>query len=371
MRIAIVSNVPLAVEAVRRVLLGAPGHQVAWIAADGVQAVELCARDTPDLILMDLIMPRLGGVEATRRIMARHPCPIVVVTADINHNSSRVFEAMGAGALDAVNTPVLQVNGACQGAAALLAKIETIRKLVGVPAPGRTLLRHRHDRQAPVERPASLLAIGASAGGPAALAAILARLPADFPAPIVIVQHVDAQFVQGLADWLDHQTPLNVRLAREGDSPQPGVVLLAGRDQHLVLEPVPAARAPNPISARIGSPAPRRDGIRRTLRLAYTRLPANTAYRPSIDVFFSSLERFWPGDVIGVLLTGMGRDGAEGLQRLRARGHHTIVQDQSSSAVYGMPKAAAELQAASEILPLNQIAPRLLILTARKMALRA
>ena len=340
MRIAIVNDVPLAVEAVRRVVLGTPDHQVAWVAADGAQAVEFCAHDMPDLILMDLIMPRLDGVEATRRIMARSPCPIVVVTADVNDSSSQVFEAMGAGALDAVNTPVFRFPGACKGAEALLAKIETIRRLVGAPASGKTPARQGRERPAPVGRPPSLLAIGASAGGPAALARILAHLPAHFPAPIVIVQHVDAQFAQGLANWLDHQTPLKVRLAQKGDRPQPGAALLAGRDQHLVF-------------ANSG-------------RLTYALQPADTPHRPSIDVFFSSLDRCWPGDVIGVLLTGMGRDGAEGLRLLRTRGHHTIVQDGPSCAVYGMPKAAAELQAASEILPLDQIAPRLMDLVARK-----
>src|SRR5215831_5619972 len=129
MRIAIVNDVRMAVEAVRRVVLTQPANQVAWVATDGVEAVDLCAKDRPDLILMDLIMPNMDGVEATRRIMASSPCAIVVVTADVFSNSSRVFEAMGAGALDAVNTPVLEHTS--EGANALLAKIETIRKLIG------------------------------------------------------------------------------------------------------------------------------------------------------------------------------------------------------------------------------------------------
>ena len=115
MRIAIVNDMVIAVEAMRRVLLQADGHELAWVARDGAEAVELCARDTPDLILMDLIMPKLNGVEATRRIMAKNPCAIVVVTADVNHHTSKVFEAMGAGALDAVNTPTLEEPG-CSGA---------------------------------------------------------------------------------------------------------------------------------------------------------------------------------------------------------------------------------------------------------------
>src|SRR2546428_1517531 len=237
----------IAVEAMRRVLTTASGHQVAWIARDGVEAVERCANDRPDLILMDLIMPRLDGVEATRQIMARTPCAIVVVTANVNDNASKVFEAMGAGALDAVNTPVLESPGAGNGAAALLAKIETIRRLLGGDRRQGTGDRRKQtgNSRAPISHLPSaishlpsplcpLVAIGASAGGPAALAKVLGQLPAEFPAPVIVVQHVDGQFAQGLASWLDEQTPLRVRLAEEGDRPEAGAVLLAGRDNHLV-----------------------------------------------------------------------------------------------------------------------------------------
>src|SRR6185436_11922053 len=171
-----------------------------------------------------------------------------------------------------------------------------------------------------------------------ALAKVLSTLPADFGAPIVIVQHVDAQFAPGLADWLDQQTPLKVRLARDGDRLQAGIVLLAGGEEHLVF----------------ASPT----------RLACTREPLECSYRPSVDVFFRSACRLWPGNIIGVILTGMGRDGAEGLLALRECGHFTIAQDQFSSAVYGMPKAAAQLQAAPQILRVEEIGPRLTALLA-------
>jgi chemotaxis response regulator CheB len=333
MRIAVVNDVLAAVEAMRRVILSAPEHEVAWVARDGAEALALCAGDAPDLILMDLIMPGMDGVEATRRIMARKPCAIVVVTANVTNQAARVFEAMGAGALDAVNTPVLDRTGGGAGARPLLAKIETIRKLLGAnttknrSAPAQRMERH------PGRGRNHLVGIGASAGGPTALAKLLAHLPADFPAPVIIVQHVDPHFAPGLAHWLNGQTPLQVRLAREGDRPQAGIVLVAGQDSHLVF----------------ASPT----------RLVYTRHPVDCAYRPSIDLFFKSADQFWPGDVVGVLLTGMGRDGAEGLRALRSRGHHTIAQDRPSSAVYGMPGAAAELRAATEILALDKIGPRL------------
>src|SRR5213595_2925163 len=141
MRIAIVNDMMMAVEAVRRVIATSSGHQLAWVALDGEEAVARSAEDTPDLILMDLIMPRVDGVEATRRIMRDNPCAIVLVTASVDDNSSKVFEAMGAGALDAVNTPVLEGVSSIDGAQPLLAKIETIRRLIGAPAVPKPLFR--------------------------------------------------------------------------------------------------------------------------------------------------------------------------------------------------------------------------------------
>ncbi len=344
MRIGIVNDVMLAVEAVRRVIANSSSHKVAWIAMDGEEAVARCAADTPDLVLMDLIMPRVDGVEATRRIMANNPCPVVVVTASVMDNSSRVFEAMGAGALDAVNTPVLDDRGTAEGGQALIQKIETIRRLIGAPLESKTgTPPHRRGHLEHNHAP-PLIAIGASAGGPSALARVLSHLPAHFPGPVVVIQHVDAQFATSLVNWLGYQTRLRIRLAEQGQQPVPGCALLAGGDEHLVLSP--------------------------DVRLCYEADPTTCSYRPSIDVLFKSLEENWPGDVIGVLLTGMGRDGAEGLRCLREAEHHTIAQDRESSAVYGMPKAAFELQAATEILPLEQIGPRLLELTAARIRTR-
>ena len=348
MRIAIVNDMLLAVEAMRRVLDGAEGHQVAWTARTGAEAVERCAQDRPDLVLMDLMMPEMDGVEATRRIMARTPCAIVVVTANVNDHASKVFEAMGAGALDAVNTPVLSGPAGLPGAKGLLAKVETIRRLIGAVenkasprGPEQVTARNEGQRL----EPSCLVVIGASAGGPSALAKVLSALPGRFPAAVAIVQHVDVQFAQGLADWLGGHTPLRVRLAAEGDVPEAGTVLLAGRDQHLVLT----------SSMRWGyRPSPWGSQLRPTGRGR-----VDCLHRPSVDVFFESVNQHWKRMVVGVLLTGMGRDGAAGLQALRNNGHHTIVQDEATSAVYGMPKAAVELGAAGEILALDKIGPRL------------
>jgi len=257
MRIAIVNDVSMAVEAVRRVIVTGSSHVIAWTAVNGHEAVRRCLADAPDLILMDLIMPGMDGVEATRRIMAQSPCAIVVVTANVTGNCAKVFEAMGAGALDAVNTPVLEWPGSSKGAADLLAKIENIRRLIGAKP---CQSPQTHSRSWPRPEIAPLIAMGASAGGPAALARILSYLPASFASPMVIVQHVDSRFVAALANWLDDQTPLRVRLAKDGDHPSAGTVLLAGQDQHLVCTPGGA--------------------------LGYLSEPSDSLYRPSIDVFF-------------------------------------------------------------------------------------
>ncbi|MEK2609782.1 chemotaxis response regulator protein-glutamate methylesterase [Pseudomonas shirazensis] len=331
MKIAIVNDMPLAVEALRRALALEPAHELIWVAGNGQEAVERCAEQTPDLILMDLIMPVMDGVEATRRIMAATPCAIVIVTVDRKQNVHRVFEAMGHGALDVVDTPALGAGDPREAAAPLLRKILNIGWLIGqqrTSAPSNVPTAVRE-----VSQRTGLVAIGSSAGGPAALEVLLKGLPRQFPAAIVLVQHVDQVFAAGMADWLSSTCGQVVRLAREGEPPQAGQVLLAGTNHHIRLL---------------------KNG-----QLAYTAEPVNEIYRPSIDVFFESVARYWNAPGVGVLLTGMGRDGAQGLKMMRQQGFLTIAQDQQSSAVYGMPKAAAAIDAAMEIRPLERIAGRL------------
>jgi two-component system, chemotaxis family, response regulator WspF len=339
-RIGIVNDLPLAVEALKRALALKASHQIAWVACNGAEAVEFCAKDTPDLVLMDLLMPVMDGIEATRKIMANSPCAILVVTVSVGANAWRVFEAMGHGALDAVDTPALGAGGSREGAASLLAKIDTIGRLVGERNSGTHSPFEPAASAVFTTRRSRLLAIGASAGGPAAVAKVLSALPADFPAAVVVIQHVDEQFAAGMADWLSRDSKLPVRVARQGELPAPGVVLLAGTNDHLTLL---------------------QNGT-----LGYTPHPREYVYRPSVDVFFQSITRTWAGPAVGVLLTGMGRDGAVGLKALRNQGHYTIAQDRATSAVYGMPKAAATLDAAADILPLDQIAPKLITVFAAK-----
>jgi two-component system, chemotaxis family, response regulator WspF len=330
MRIALVNDVPMAVEALRRVVTSVPDYQIAWIATDGEEAVRMCAADVPDLILMDLMMPRMDGAEASRIIMRDSPCAILIVTATVGGHSSKVFEAMGWGALDAVNTPVFDKPGEPARPSDLLAKIAMLRKLIGKSPPLNPPLRVANAASSDAGPGFPLIAIGASTGGPAALARVLAALPQPFPAAITIVQHVDELFAQGLASWLGRESSRDVRVIRANDRPEPSIVQIASTNGHLLLTPA--------------------------LTFTYSEEPVDYAYRPSVDVFFHTVARFWPVNAVGVLLTGMGADGAQGLLAMRRAGWHTIAQDQASSIVYGMPKAAAKIDAAMEILPLDQIA---------------
>ena len=331
MKIGIVNDMVLAVEALRRALSLDSRHEVIWAAKDGTEALALSDRQKPDLILMDLIMPNMGGVEATRQIMAHKPCPIVVVTANVGANANLVFEAMACGALDAIDTPPLGTGDLRKNAAPLLDKIEGIRQRIRQDKAVR--LDDAAEDSVPSTHPSGLIAIGASAGGPGALAIVLAALPKNLNAALVIVQHIDEVFVKGMAEWLHQHSAIPVRLAKEGDRLQAGVALLAGSGGHLVLK--------------------------NSTQLGYTPEPRDSVYKPSIDVFFGSIRKHLRGDAVGIVLTGMGADGARGLKALRDKGHRTIAQDQATSTVYGMPKAAAMLGAATDILPVQAIAPKL------------
>ena len=335
MKIGIINDQAPESELLRRFVCLTPGHDVIWTAASGAEALELCSRHRPDLILMDLVMPVMDGVETTRRIMGSTPCAILLVTVSVRDNVAMVFEAIGHGAVDAVYLPAFSGGSLREAAEPLLAKIDAISRLIGIRS---GIRRGVETDRAPKRRHDRLVAIGASAGGPAVLATLLKGLPRDFPAAIVIVQHVDEQFASGMADWLDHESLLPVRVAKEGDCPTVGHVLLAGTCDHLALK----------TASQVG----------------YTVEPIDYVYRPSVDVFFQSVCRLWRGDVVGILLTGMGRDGALGLKALRTRGHHTIAQDEATSAVYGMPKAAAMIQAAVDILPAERIASKVMEMVA-------
>jgi two-component system response regulator WspF len=319
LRIGIVDDLALARAVLRRTIESVPGYAVAWEATDGAQAVAKVRADKPDVVLMDLVMPVLDGGAATKQIMAASPLPIIIVTSSVSTNLSRVYEALSHGGLDAVNTPTLGPDGKPQGEGPLLAKLAAIARN---RASGSILLQDVGQRES-VPTGTRWIAIGASTGGPEAVARVLADL-GKVDVPVVVIQHIGADFAPGLAEWLTQRTGRPVTLAAGGVRPAPGSITLAGGENHLVLENGAFRLTPEPEAL---------------------------SYRPSVDVFFESLT----GRGVAVLLTGMGSDGARGLLGLRRRGWHTIAQDEPTCVVYGMPKAAAGLGAAVEVLPLGGI----------------
>jgi len=329
MRIAI-ANVPTAaVEPLRLALSLAPQHHLAWIVKGSAEAVRMCAEDVPDLLLMGLPMSVSEVVDCTKRIMKNTPCPILVAAVNYQRQISEVFQVLGAGALDVVNVPA---TDNAEDALELLRKIDAVRKRIASSVHGRDrIIKDLTGKE--INLP-PLIVIGASTGGPNAIATILAALPNGFHAAILVVQHVDQQFAEGIARWLMQHCKLSVDIARTGDMPRAGHVLIASTNDHMVLTA--------------------------DQTIAYTAEPVDYPYRPSVDVFFASVAQNWPKPLAAVLLTGMGRDGASGLMALRDAGWHTIAQDKESCAVYGMPKAAIELGAAKLILPLSQIAEELM-----------
>lgn len=328
LKIAIAHHDENALEILRQIIAPIAGCSVIWATDRGSDVIRQCRSGLPDILLVDLALTDVNGARLICDVMKETPCAILLLSNAKERQAGKVFEAMGCGALDVISTPVLHSNGFLEGTDTLLKKIDTMARLLGNTS--RTAKPAAPVRQTKNEPLPPLVAIGSSTGGPRALATILAGLPREFPAAIIICQHVDLQFAYGLASWLNSQTQIAVTIAREGMRPRPGVALVAQTNDHLVLGP---------------------DGA-----LHYTQHPRNYPYRPSVNALFESLLQYWPQNDAAVLLTGMGRDGGEGLAALFKAGWHTIVQDEKTSVVYGMPAAAVELGGASEILPLDKIA---------------
>lgn len=325
-----------------------PEFHVIAEAEDGKQAIELCERLRPDVVTLDMMLPVMTGLSATEYIMAYCPTPIVIVSASTNRGELlRTYEALAAGALEVIEKPLGDSSDddwerRLIGVVKLAARVKVITHL-------RARLRDSH-RTGSTTRSSELalsfqnqsyhyVAIGASTGGPQALATILKALPTDFPLPLLVVLHISTIFAASFAEWLNDQSSIPVSLAVQ-DQPLPAFgkpcAVLAPADSHLSV---------------------------RGRRLRLSGEPEVHSCRPSVDVLFQSVAQEIGGRAIGVQLTGMGRDGARGLLALRNAGAMTIAQDEATSVVFGMPREAILLDAATHVLPLDEIAPALIDLS--------
>jgi two-component system chemotaxis response regulator CheB len=363
-RVLVAEDSALFAESLVGILESASDIHVVGVATNGEQAVELTRVLTPDVVLMDVRMPVLDGLDAVQAIMSSTPTRILVMTADPEgRTGTMAFEALRRGALDLVPKPLtwmgtVEEQDELRGRIRMLSRVPVITHMKRGPIDdGKTRAKPevRIDRVVEAPRTAShapheattpqmvvdphpdrrlrLVAIGASTGGPAALAKIVAELPKDFPAPIVIVQHLSRGFETQLVGWLGALATGRVVVATHGAALTNGSVFIAPSCAHLRID--------------------------RDFRIALDTSPPSNGHRPAVDVLFESVAHAVGVSSAGVLLTGMGNDGARGLLALRKAGAYTLAQDKDSSAVYGMPKAAFDLGAAMEVAPLSRVVPAL------------
>jgi two-component system chemotaxis response regulator CheB len=326
LRVVVAEDSPTARRHLSAMISSDPRFELAGVAEDGEQAVEMAVRLAPDVMTMDIHMPRLDGVAATERIMASRPCPIVVISGGGAGDANFAFRALRAGALEIVRKPEApdtagyeRVRRSILDTLALMAGVKVVRRW----AP-------RAPQPAPRRERASVVGVCASTGGPPALEAIL-RMAGGVRAPLLVVQHIAVGFAQNLVQWLNATSAIPVELATEGKNLAGGHAYLAPDDRHLTV----------------------RDGA-----IALVDAPPVRHHRPSGDMLFSSLAENFGSSAVGVILTGMGSDGTNGLRELHARGGHVIAQEESTCAIASMPRAAIEAQAVDEVLPLCDIARR-------------
>ena len=343
-RVVIVDDSAVARELLKSVLESDPGIRVVGMAATGSEGLELTATLKPDLVTMDLVMPGMDGMEATQRIMARHPTPILFFSSFFERGGSYSrSDALAAGALDIVEKPTpmpdehwTAATGMMVAKVKALAQVTVVTHIHGVPA-----LDQRPQRLVGPRGAARVVAMGASTGGPRVVEQLLSALPANYAPAVLVVQHMADGFVSGLTTWLRRRCRLSIAIAKDGDLLQSGRVLFAPASTHLTVQPGGRVRLQDdePVMG----------------------------CRPSVDVAFRSVARAYGSRAAGVLLTGMGTDGAAGLLAIRRAGGLTIAQDEASCAIFGMPRAAIDLGAAQHVLPPARIARSLIALHAERV----
>ena len=342
-RVLVVEDSPVVQEFLVYILDSDPQIQVVGTANNGEEALEAVKRKKPDVITMDINMPKMNGFEATRRIMETHPTPIVIVSGSWDTKEvATTFRAMEAGALAILQRPMGIGHPDYKATAKEL--IQTVKLMSEVKVVRRWPRRQREAVVSPVPPPAEskpkrikakikIVAIGASTGGPVVLQAILSGLPEDFPVPVLIVQHIAVGFIQGFVEWLGQKSNLPIHVATHGEYILPGHIYVAPDGFHM--------------QAKIGG------------QITLSKNKPENGLRPSVSSLFRSVAKVYGQNAVGVLLTGMGKDGAEELKCLKEKGAITIAQDKESSVVHGMPGQAIKLDAATYVLSPERIAEML------------
>lgn len=326
-----------------------PDCEIAGEAEDGKQAIELCERCRPDVISMDMMLPVMTGLAATEYIMAHRPTPILICSSSVNRGELfKTYDALAAGAVDVLEKPQGdETDGSWERRFIDALKLVSRIKVITHPRARLSSLRNHPLPVTEVSSPGrgargtySVIAIGASTGGPGALVQVLRALPVQFPWPVLVVLHINEPFGTAFAEWLDRQTDRRVSHAQDGElvGQAAGRVVIAPPDRHVIVS-------------------------RGRLRL--TRDAERNSCRPSVDVLFESVAGEYGPSAAGCLLTGMGRDGAMGLLEMRRAGGLTIAQDEATSVVYGMPHEAVRLGAAMHVMPIAEIGPLLASLAVR------
>ena len=336
--VLIVDDSPTLRHLIRAIFDTDPELKVVGEARNGEEAVAMVARLQPDVVTMDIEMPHMDGYEAIRRIMSETPVPIVVLTStESDIRLGATYKGVESGALMVIRKPrglrsddpdadeLINVVKA-------MADVKVIRRRWHIPKHPEPA-GHRNQVSRPVQTAYQLLAVGTSTGGPPALRTVLGELPATFPVPVLVVQHISKGFTVGLARWLNETISMRVKLADAGEPLLPGTVYIAPDGVHLQVSPQKkvALLVENPL-----------DG-----------------HRPSVTALFNSVAKQYGPTAVGVLMTGMGRDGANGLYAMKQAGAYTIAQDEATSIVFGMPKEAIAMGAATEVLGLDKIAHKI------------
>lgn len=339
-RVLIVDDSGVVRQSLRFILESDKALTVVGEAKNGEEAVTMTRRLNPDVITMDLHMPRMGGLDAVQRIMVENPVPIVVVTSvDLGNETELSREAMRRGALSVVARPTQLDDRARERFGRRLIRKVKLMSDVKVVHRSHTVVQRAPEQRSPDPAPVPrlttteirIVAIGASTGGPAALHQVIASLPGDFPVPILVVQHISFGFVDGLASWLDKDCALRVKVAEASDRIEPGVVYVAPDGLHL--------------------------GVSSYGRIQLSSKDLVDGHRPSATFLFEAVAQSYGPAAVAAILTGMGRDGAAGMKALHDRGAVTIAQDEESCVVFGMPKEAIALRAIDREVSLDQIAP--------------